>query len=218
MNKTCKKCDDEDRRQEAIRKRDLELDTERQRKQAAYSCRLAQIQDEATKQRQILKDRSDEQQREMVLQQQVKDLEDLKNRVQGRRADSTSQPSGKPKDINKDSVADSIADRTDSHIRVQDDANEKTVDELVPAPGKSNAKEDWDHQKKFEGAMNDALDSLMEMIGLESVKDQFLSIKSRIDTAVRQNIAMSDERFGAALLGNPGTGKPSNQSHDCSSS
>ena len=89
------------------------------------------------------------------------------------------------------------------------------MDHPVPAPGKSNAKADWDHQKKFEGAENDALDKLIEMIGLEDVKDRFLSIKARIDTAIRQNIAMEDERFGAALLGNPGTGKPFTQNHDC---
>ena len=46
----------------------------------------------------------------------------------------------------------------------------------------------------------------MGMIGLEDVKEQFLSIKEKIDTAVRQNVDMKDERFGAALLGNPGTG------------
>ncbi|GME65999.1 AAA family ATPase [Neofusicoccum parvum] len=45
------------------------------------------------------------------------------------------------------------------------------------------------------------------MIGLENVKDEFLAIKAKIDVAVRQNIEMKNERFGAALLGNPGTGK-----------
>ena len=215
MNKTCKKCDDEDRRQEATRKRDLDLDAARQRKQEAYARELARIQDEAARQRQILKDRSEEQQRETVLRQQAQDLQDLKNRVQRGAAGSTSQPSRQPHEVNQTSVSDSDPDRTDSHDRRQDDVDDRIVDHPVPAPGKSNAKADWDHQKKFEGAENDALDKLIEMIGLEDVKDRFLSIKSRIDTAIRQNIAMEDERFGAALLGNPGTGKPFNQNHDC---
>lgn len=45
------------------------------------------------------------------------------------------------------------------------------------------------------------------MIGLESVKQQFLTIKIKVDTVVRQNVPLKGERFGAALLGNPGTGK-----------
>jgi hypothetical protein len=39
------------------------------------------------------------------------------------------------------------------------------------------------------------------------VKQQFLSIKTKVDTVVRQNVSLKGERFGAALLGNPGTGE-----------
>src|SRR5690606_12548612 len=66
----------------------------------------------------------------------------------------------------------------------------------------SNAKDDWDHQKEFEGAKNEQLDSLMKMIGLEEVKQKFLNIKAKVDTALRQGTDMKNERFGAALLGN----------------
>jgi hypothetical protein len=45
------------------------------------------------------------------------------------------------------------------------------------------------------------------LLGLEEVKQQFLSIKAKVDTVVRQNVSLKDERFGAVLLGNPGTGK-----------
>ncbi|GME34132.1 NFX1-type zinc finger-containing protein 1 [Neofusicoccum parvum] len=45
------------------------------------------------------------------------------------------------------------------------------------------------------------------MIGLENVKEEFLDIKAKIEVAIRQNIDMKNERLGAALLGNPGTGK-----------
>lgn len=47
----------------------------------------------------------------------------------------------------------------------------------------------------------------MDMIGLESVKEKFLVIKSKVDLFVRQNADLSRERFGTVLLGNPGTGK-----------
>ncbi|KAL1612780.1 hypothetical protein SLS60_001009 [Paraconiothyrium brasiliense] len=87
----------------------------------------------------------------------------------------------------------------------------------VPAPtaqdvnldwDKSDARDDWEWQKQYEGADNEALDELMNMIvGLESVKQKFLGIKGKVDTAVRQCVSLSKERLGAALLGNPGTGK-----------
>ncbi|KAI0846858.1 P-loop containing nucleoside triphosphate hydrolase protein [Daldinia vernicosa] len=76
-----------------------------------------------------------------------------------------------------------------------------------PSRGPSAAETDWQYQKKYENAFNEALDSLFQMIGLESVKKEFLAIKARIDTAVRQGVDTKNERFGAALLGNPGTGK-----------
>jgi hypothetical protein len=71
----------------------------------------------------------------------------------------------------------------------------------------SPAEKEWERQKEQESASNDAIDSLMAMTGLQEVKDQFLRIKAKIDTAVRQNITFNKERFGIALLGNPGTGK-----------
>ncbi|OTB10549.1 hypothetical protein K445DRAFT_27497 [Daldinia sp. EC12] len=76
-----------------------------------------------------------------------------------------------------------------------------------PPRGPSAAETDWQYQKKYENAFNEALDSLFKMIGLESVKKEFLAIKARVDTAVRQGVDTKGERFGAALLGNPGTGK-----------
>ncbi|KAF5657235.1 DNA dependent ATPase DNA helicase B [Fusarium heterosporum] len=71
----------------------------------------------------------------------------------------------------------------------------------------SSAAKEWRTMKKVEGARSVALDKLMGMIGLESVKDRFLSIKSSVDTKLRQGFSLSDERFSSALLGNPGTAR-----------
>ena len=38
------------------------------------------------------------------------------------------------------------------------------------------------------------------------MKQKFLDIKAKVDVMVRQDASLSKERFGAALLGNPGTG------------
>jgi hypothetical protein len=49
----------------------------------------------------------------------------------------------------------------------------------------------------------------MQMIGLEKVKEEFLAVKSKVDTALRQGVSMASERFSCSMLGNPGTGTPS---------
>ncbi|KAI9159145.1 NFX1-type zinc finger-containing protein 1 [Paramyrothecium foliicola] len=71
----------------------------------------------------------------------------------------------------------------------------------------SNAKDEWESLKRDEGTKNDALDEIMGMIGLESVKQQFLSVKTNVDTKIRQGISLNNERLSCSLLGNPGTGK-----------
>ena len=68
------------------------------------------------------------------------------------------------------------------------------------------AKAEWQRQKDQENATNPAIDAIMEMIGLEDVKNQVLKIKSKVDTALRQGTDMKKERLGLVLLGNPGTG------------
>lgn len=71
---------------------------------------------------------------------------------------------------------------------------------------KSAALEDWEDQKSREGARNKHLDTLFETIGMEKVKSEFLAIKAKIDTSLRQGVNLKNERFHAVLLGNPGTG------------
>ena len=78
-------------------------------------------------------------------------------------------------------------------------------DGFPPLPP-SESKLDWQYQKNFEGARSDAIDDLMEMIGLETVKAKVLAIKAKIDVAVRQGTSLKDERLNIAMLGNPGTG------------
>lgn len=76
----------------------------------------------------------------------------------------------------------------------------------TPAHQKSPSEKEWQRQKDTENASNAAIDSIMEMIGLEDVKSQVLRIKAKIDAATRQNSNLKNERFNISLLGNPGTG------------
>jgi DNA replication protein DnaC len=77
----------------------------------------------------------------------------------------------------------------------------------APADPRS-AKGRWEHQKRTAKAQNESIDAIMDMIGLEEVKDQVMSIKDKIDVATRQSTDLRKERFNIAMLGNPGTGQP----------
>jgi SpoVK/Ycf46/Vps4 family AAA+-type ATPase len=79
--------------------------------------------------------------------------------------------------------------------------------DAMPSQAPSEAKADWDYQKTYHNSQSPAIDALMDMVGLESVKTKFLEIKQKVDLAIRQNVDLSSERFGTVLLGNPGTGK-----------
>ena len=59
--------------------------------------------------------------------------------------------------------------------------NEQERDE---EPKISEAKSDWEYQK-FENADNEHLDVLMDMIGLESVKQQIIAIEAKVDACIR---------------------------------
>lgn len=201
----CWRCENEDRKQEQRKQRDLKLDAERETKRRNYASRLSNIQDKIDHERRLQRERYEEGEHEKVLRQHEQDLKNLR------------ESSLRTKEVpSKDTK---LGKSTDDQQRAMSRAAERPRTTIPPPAGgvqednkspellHSSAKEDWQHQKEFEGVENEALDSLMDMIGLEDVKEKFLSIKSRIDTAIRQNIKIKDERFGVALLGNPGTGK-----------
>ena len=68
--------------------------------------------------------------------------------------------------------------------------------------GKSQ--QEWDRQKRVEGASNDAIDALVVLTGLEDVKAKILTIKPKIETVRRQGTDMESERLSLALPGNLG--------------
>jgi hypothetical protein len=70
----------------------------------------------------------------------------------------------------------------------------------------STSKREWQRQKDLENAHNPAIDKIMEMIGLEDVKAQVLTIKAQVETAIRQGTDLKKQRLGLVFLGNPGTG------------
>ncbi|VUC26594.1 unnamed protein product [Clonostachys rosea] len=99
--------------------------------------------------------------------------------------------------VPEDQKAASVKDEHD------DIDNEPIVWPLNPSP----SKQEWEEQKIRQGQENESLDSLMDMVGLEKVKAQFMIIKNLVDTAHRQDADLTKEAFGAVFMGRPGTGK-----------
>ncbi|KAJ4343628.1 hypothetical protein N0V95_006636 [Ascochyta clinopodiicola] len=205
----CKKCEATIRAQERRRQRDHELDQEREAKQRAYLAKLVEIEDEIEHQKRLLKVQAEVTGQEAALAQKRRDLENFKNKVSN--PNEPAKPSASATATNQAPAATVQNPNTSNATAQNQNTNQQdgTADSAGSASvwNQSEAKDDWEQQKKFDGAENEALDLLMPMIGLESVKEKFLAIKSKVDTLVRQNVPLSGERFGAALLGNPGTGK-----------
>jgi hypothetical protein len=150
--------------------------------------------------RRIQRDRTEQDERDKTLLQRRKDLANFKAASsQTGRGQIAQRHQAGTNGTNPDQANRSTSAPKPAATQTQEKTDLPFLD--------SSAKDEWERQKEFEGQQNEALDELMGMIGLEDVKEQFLSIKGKVDTAVRQNIDMKDERFGAALLGNLGTGR-----------
>ena len=73
---------------------------------------------------------------------------------------------------------------------------------LKPSP----SEQEWRRLKNVEGMTCSAIDAVMDMTGLEAIKEQVLKVKAKIDTSRRQGASLKNERFNVVFLGNPGTG------------
>ncbi|KAL8823207.1 MAG: hypothetical protein Q9191_006073 [Dirinaria sp. TL-2023a] len=192
----------EDREKERKKQRDHQLDIAREMKQKQYAQELQDLQDQMEQERRVLRERAEQTDQENVLRQHRQDLENIRRLARG---------SQKTQDIQgpvpaSAKVSSASNPRPVGHTPGQrKEPSQQGAEDLDLQ--KSGAREEWLYQKTLEGTQNEELDSLMEMIGLEEVKSKFLTIKSKIDTAIRQNIDTKGERLGATLLGNPGTGK-----------
>ncbi|KAF7877055.1 uncharacterized protein EAF02_008275 [Botrytis sinoallii] len=52
-----------------------------------------------------------------------------------------------------------------------------------------------------------AWEEIMGMTGLKNVKEHVRKLKAKVESSIRQNIDLGEERFGAVFMGNSGTGK-----------
>jgi hypothetical protein len=162
------------RAQEKRRQREHQLDEERQAKQRAYTLRLVEIEDEIEHQKRILKDQADERDRQQAIEQKKQDLRNLQAKTKHPRkqpepASSSSEPLTTASSNASNSQSDSgtykvpLAHSSGVATNVQPITTNKN--EGQPHRDNSEARDDWKWQKKFEGAENEALDSLVSMIG-----------------------------------------------------
>lgn len=185
-NRPCKKCQIEDEETKRRVARDLQLEKERQDQQEKYASERNRVGDEI-----------DHYQRKLAYEEEAKsEQKDLNSKeTELRRLKEAAQ---RRQDL---ADANSVAEATDTKLS----ENHKAMNPSTLR--NSKAARDWEKMKEIEKTDNDALNELMGMIGLESIKEEFLEVKSSIDTKIRQGLCLAAERLSCSLLGNPGTGK-----------
>ncbi|KAL4998548.1 P-loop containing nucleoside triphosphate hydrolase protein [Aspergillus recurvatus] len=221
---SCRRCAEEDKERERRRQRDMELELKSEQKRQEYARQLAQIQDEIAHERRLQKEGQDEQERQHILRQHRDDLERMrahalerfrvgldasKVRVHGPTTQGTTPQGTAHQGTARQGTARQGTARQgpSNELKTAEPDQARSAHSPDVATALSSAEQDWQYQKDYEAAQSDELDKLMGMIGLESIKTKFLSIKSKVDAALRQSIDFKAERFGSVLLGNPGTGK-----------
>lgn len=230
--KSCRKCDqiekaDKKKRQEeyeAQQRRDSELQ-EHLRELAEIDAEIAR-EVEARQATRLARDRAD------ALRQRRMDLESIRQQalIQADPISNSSGPANPPTSPSNSDFLTGVVSTAKALLYGKPDspssANQPAspnqsaqVNQLAspnqsaqtpPSPFRlpdSPSRNEWQRQKDMEGANNDGIDSIMEMVGLEDVKKQVLEIKAKVDISIRQGASIASERFNVVLLGNPGTGK-----------
>ncbi|KAH0495908.1 hypothetical protein TgHK011_009433 [Trichoderma gracile] len=185
-NQGCKACAKEDEDTRRRIQRDLDMEKKRQERQDKYARDLQEMDDEIDHHRRVVKYQQEEEDHAKELAEkkaQLQRLRDTKARMEASKAAAEEQKKKASED--------------------QGQKSKETPDVLTLDP----AAQEWETMKREDGAKSAALDDLMGLIGLESVKREFLSIKSTVDTQIRQGVPLTDTRLSCSLLGNPGTGK-----------
>ncbi|GAD99219.1 conserved hypothetical protein [Paecilomyces variotii No. 5] len=204
----CRFCTEEDVIRERKRERDQKLETERQKKQAAYAQELAELQDEASHLRRLRGNVLVDAEQAKVIKQYRDEIEALKSPAKpGRNMAGTQNVAARATTpVSHELIT---TEKSKEYTKPPSDEPRKKikVPGAMPTQAPSEAKSEWDYQKTYHNSQSPEIDQLMDMVGLESVKKKFLEIKQKVDLAIRQNIDLSSDRYGTVLLGNPGTGK-----------
>ncbi len=209
--------------------KEFELKQKRDREAEAHTQRLAEIESELEAKRQEAISLRLSEERALEIRQKEKDLASATSRAIPTKPPARNTQSHNASSPTKDNVQSPPPappqQNTKSHNEssttkdnVQplppisaDNQNIATDESVQPVTMRmdftSESRDDWQHQKGVENAANEAIDEIMDLVGLEDIKSQVLKIKAKIDSSKRQHSDVKKERFNAAFLGNPGTGK-----------
>ena len=192
---SCAACDRLAKRLEKQAILDMKAKEERDKAQREHDMKMIELQAKLQFQQEALNDVQAQKDREDEIKQKEKEIRDAKQKIQDA----------------EDAAKKAAAKATASSQNPSPAAN-------GPAPSASNtaappramfpspARDKWENQKRVDGVQNDAIDKIMDMTGLEGVKEQILRIKGSLDTMHRQGVPIDKERINLVLLGNPGTG------------
>ncbi|KAF7546720.1 hypothetical protein G7Z17_g8238 [Cylindrodendrum hubeiense] len=150
-------CDKEDKETRRRAKRDLVLEETRLKKQEKYRKELQELEDEIDHQQRIMKYETEAKEQGETLQKKtdhLKALRDTKARIDKAKAKQAKSASSQPPTSSSNNAAGTSSSKTPQHL----------------AAGSSKSRDEWETMKRMDGSCNAAMDTLMGMVGLESVK------------------------------------------------
>jgi predicted ribosome quality control (RQC) complex YloA/Tae2 family protein len=212
---TCATCERGRREAERKAQKLLREKQKRQEEDEKHSRELAKIQDEIDRIAEELKDNKHKQEQTAALAQKKADL--IAAKALSNKNSATPPPAHvAANNSTTDSSSPDTADEAHSSLKKHPVSGQgRSIDKKALAThiksavahNKSPAKTEWQRLKDQENAVNPAIDDIMEMTGLEDVKQSILTIRSKVELAIRQGTDLKKERLGLVLLGNPGTGR-----------
>ena len=191
----CRTCKIEDERRRKQFEADMEMQERRDKERARHEAEIGDLDLQIRLIREKAIEEETDKERACALEQKKRDLEAAKLQAQGVSARVSPEKAINISTGAMPSTPPSTAQRASMHPNPES-KRERSESEM-----------EWARQKDIEGASNHAIDRLMGLTGLESVKSKFLDIKAKIETVARQAVDMKKERMGVVMLGNPGTGK-----------
>ncbi|KAK7742587.1 hypothetical protein SLS63_000151 [Diaporthe eres] len=207
---------------DAKSQRSAALKKKREERKKEHEEQVEDLMEEISHQREVLRSRRDQKKQKQKLQALQKQLERL---CQKEIEDDEYVTSDDEEDADEEASleeATKTAEAEEKDTKDDDDDSAKNESDSATADGEkesepddtnawpivnSKAKQEWEERKKSRDEFNSHLDGIMDFIGLESVKAKMLEIKTLVDTARRQDVNLSKERFNTVFVGNSGTGK-----------
>jgi hypothetical protein len=202
----CRTCQREDEKRQRELQAELERQSRRDQEQRQHAAKMAEIDRQIRLVREQMADEKTAEENTRALEQKKRDLEAARHIAQQTADAPVNSTKLETRTAPSTAPTSSLDDSLNSH-QGQVHQAPPVGDQHESEQTKLACEQEWDRQKRVDGASNAAIDALMALTGLEDAKSKILNIKAKIETVLRQGTDMKDERLGIVLLGNPGTGR-----------